>query len=409
MQRMIDLIRASAVPANIVHSAAKGALSVPADEMVEILVYLASHNQVFGEEASLTLAGWDETSSQHIAADPATSPEVLSYLVSHRNLRPVLLPPLLENPAVPEEALAELAAVATPDVFASILKSPRAAQSPLILEALRANPNCPPMENPAPPAIAESTLAKSTLAKSTLAKSTLAEPSPDAPAAAETAPSNPPEPSSSPAEDDDVLSAEIMAYLVEHAGEIDAHDAPFHPIGGIHESLLDLEEPGSLAAGNGASAADAGKKPKPGGDVGRGSALQKISRLDVKGRIQLAMKGNKEDRTILVRDGTKVVALAVLESPKITDAEVEAFANQKNVLESLLRGISMKRRFMKNYNVVRNLVANPRTPLDVSLSLIKNLLIHDLKNISGNKDVPETIRKLALKMYKQKKDPSKKS
>ncbi len=195
MQRMIDLIRASAVPANIVHSAAKGALSVPADEMVEILVYLASHNQVFGEEASLTLAGWDETSSQHIAADPATSPEVLSYLVSHRNLRPVLLPPLLENPAVPEEALAELAAVATPDVLESILKSPRAAQSPLILEALRANPNCPPMENPAPPAIAESTLAKSTLA----------EPSPDAPAAAETAPSNPPEPPSSPAEDDDVL------------------------------------------------------------------------------------------------------------------------------------------------------------------------------------------------------------
>jgi hypothetical protein len=59
---------------------------------------------------------------------------------------------------------------------------------------------------------------------------------------------------------------------------------------------------------------------------------------------------------------------------------------------------------MKNYNVGRNLVSNPRTPLDVSLGLMKNLLIHDLKNISGNKDIPDTIRKLALKMYKQKKD-----
>ena len=69
----------------------------------------------------------------------------------------------------------------------------------------------------------------------------------------------------------------------------------------------------------------------------------------------------------------------------------------------------MKRRFIKNYNVVRNLVANPRTPLDVSLGLMKNLLVHDLKNISANKDVSDTIRKLALKLYKQKKDPAKKS
>jgi hypothetical protein len=136
--------------------------------------------------------------------------------------------------------------------------------------------------------------------------------------------------------------------------------------------------------------------------------LQKISKLDVKGRIQLAMKGSKEERTILVRDGTKVVALAVLESPKVTDGEVEMFASQKNVLETLLRGISMKRRFMKRYPIVRNLVANPRTPLDVSLTLIKNLQANDLKNLAANKDVSDTVRKLAEKMFKQKKDTGRK-
>ena len=141
----------------------------------------------------------------------------------------------------------------------------------------------------------------------------------------------------------------------------------------------------------------------------RGSALQKISRLDIKGRIQLAMKGNKEERSILIRDGTKLVALAVLESGKITDGEVEKFASQKNVLEAVLRQIPMKRRFAKNYNVMRNLVANPRTPLDVSLALVKNLLISDLRNLSSNKEVSETIRKLALKMFKQKTDTTKKS
>src|SRR5205807_5980710 len=77
------------------------------------------------------------------------------------------------------------------------------------------------------------------------------------------------------------------------------------------------------------------KKPVPGQQQERGSALQKIAKLDITGRIQLAMKGTKEDRSILIRDSTKLVALAVLESPKITDGEVEKIANQKNVLEAV--------------------------------------------------------------------------
>ena len=143
---------------------------------------------------------------------------------------------------------------------------------------------------------------------------------------------------------------------------------------------------------------------QPGHEERRDSTLQKIAKLDIKGRISLAMRGSKEERSILVRDGTKLVALAVLESPKVSDGEVEGFALQKNVLEAVLRAIPLKRRFAKNYSIMRNLVYNPRTPLDLSLGLMKNLLIHDLKNLSANKEVSETIRKLALRMFKQKMD-----
>jgi hypothetical protein len=98
----------------------------------------------------------------------------------------------------------------------------------------------------------------------------------------------------------------------------------------------------------------------------------------------------------------------VLEAPKLADGEVEKFASQKNVLEAVLRQIPLKRRFMKNYVVVRNLVANPRTPLDLSLGLMKHLLAVDLKNLSSNKEVSETLRKLALKMFKQKQEDANK-
>ena len=205
----------------------------------------------------------------------------------------------------------------------------------------------------------------------------------------------------------------LAAYLKEHAHDIQQEgDKPFQAIGGIVELLGSNYFPVTDSAAAPVPAAAAAPAPvaapqpavKKPGVVVRENALQKISHLDVKGRIQLALKGNKEERSLLIRDGTKVVALAVLEAPKLSDGEVEKFASQKNVLEAVLRQIPLKRRFMKNYKVVRNLVSNPRTPLDLGLGLMKHLLGPDLKNISGNKEVSETIRKLALKMYKQKED-----
>src|SRR6202167_5873523 len=100
MPRMLDMIRNSQVPANLMQSAARGALSVPPDETIEILVYLALHHKLFGEQARLTLAGWDEKASLSAAADPKSSTEVLGYFISPENLRPRLLPALAENPSI---------------------------------------------------------------------------------------------------------------------------------------------------------------------------------------------------------------------------------------------------------------------------------------------------------------------
>jgi hypothetical protein len=220
----------------------------------------------------------------------------------------------------------------------------------------------------------------------------------------------------------EVVEEQLSLFLTEHAAEIEAEkDKPFQPIGGFADELNAPESAAAVAVPPAAdvatSAATAatpahsgvkyGARPHE-GETKRGSALQKISKLDIKGRIQLAMKGTKEERSILIRDGTKIVALAVLESPKITDGEVETFASQKNVLEAVLRNIPMKRRYAKHYPVIRNLVFNPRTPLDVALGLMKNMLVADLKNLSSNKQISETVRKLALKMYKQKMETGKK-
>jgi hypothetical protein len=400
---MLDLIRNSEVPSNLMQSAARGALSVPPQETIEILVYLALHHKLFSERARLTLAGWDEKASLAAAADPKTSPEVLGYFVSPENVRTRLLPALAENPSISEEALDGLAVSGSRSVVDALLTSPRVMSSPRLLQALQSNASLRPNE------LAEMGKKLAALEASPAAASGATEA--DAP--------------------DEVVEGAVIKYLEENATELAAEkDKPFQPIGMAHEDVSGeaAHEAGTqaaaatpsanadaaksaavksatVAAGKSAAAAAAAhakKHPVVGHEERRDSTLQKISKLDIKGRISLAMRGSKEERSILIRDGTKLVALAVLESPKVSDGEVEGFALQKNVLESVLRAIPMKRRFAKNYNITRNLVYNPRTPLDLSLGLMKGLLIHDLKNLSGNKEVSDTIRKLALRMFKQK-------
>jgi hypothetical protein len=418
MPRMLELIRASAVPATLMQSAARGALSVPPQEMIEILVHLATHNKVFSEQASLTLAGWDQSSSLAAASSPDTPKEVLDYLIDARNLRPALLPTLLENPSVTESSLLALAASISRDMADAMLKSKRVHRSREIMEVLASNPNLTGIQSTGiEEKISALTAGSATPVESTKTPETITSQS----AAAASVPSSVSPEDAAPTAPDaesgpDVPDEDITKYLHEHASEITAEAGkPFQPIGGTHEEL-DLAETAQVDAKTEAAPAPEPEFKRPvmkksiltEGEK-RGSALQKIAKLDITGRIQLAMKGTKEERALLIRDGTKIVALAVLESPKISDSEVEKFAGQKNVLESVLRAIPMKRRFIKQYGVIRNLVSNPRTPIDVSLGLVKHLMLNDLKHLAGNKEISETIRKIATKMYRQKLDTTKKS
>jgi hypothetical protein len=410
MSRIMDQIRASKLPSHMMQFAARGALQVPPAENIEILVYLARHNKVFGELARLTLAGWDEKACLASASDPATPAEVLDYFISPENLRPKLLPALLENPSVSEGEVIKLAVSALRETIEGMLKSVRVRSLSGVLTVLKTNPYLKKEEAAEIDALLGAGQSASSIAEDgetgTNGQSAVA---------AE------PEPSETGGPQAEVVEAqagaekpdaELSAYLNQHAHEIAAEgEKPFQAIGGIVELLgpdyfpvIETAEAPPKAAPSPATAKSgvAIKKVHSPIEPERKNALQKINALDVKGRIQLALKGNKEERSILIRDGTKVVALAVLEAPKLSDGEVEKIASQKNVLEAVLRQIPLKRRFVKNYIVVRNLVGNPRTPIDLGLGLMKNLLTQDLKNLSNNKEVSETIRKLALKMYKQK-------
>ncbi|HEX3586976.1 MAG TPA: hypothetical protein VH024_13335 [Candidatus Angelobacter sp.] len=390
MAPILELIKKNAVPVNVMRSAALGSLPISTDETLEVLVYL-TNNSLFGQDARMTLARWDAQSAMDILSKETTAPEVLLYFWQEQNRRPGLMPTLIENQAIPENLLMELAGDGAREIVNMLLASARARALPSVVEALSANEYV-------------------TQAEAEALRSSIAKPAEQAAAleelvdAAETSPE---------------VEAAHKAFEQEHASEIAAEEGrPFE--------LVKEDETPSEAADNsegtitavpdaGVQEPAAASPPVPAAAVHpqesdefeaneqkRLTVLQRVSKLNVGKRIQLGFIGNKEERALLIRDTARLVQNAVLSSPKLTDAEAESFAGSKNLQENVFREIARQRRFLKLYPVVRNLVNNPRCPLDISLTLVKTLQVYDLKSLRHNKNVPDTIRKVAAKLYADK-------
>ena len=129
----------------------------------------------------------------------------------------------------------------------------------------------------------------------------------------------------------------------------------------------------------------------------RASVTQKIARMTVAQRMNLAMKGSREERSILVRDPNKLVSTSVLSSPKMTETEIESIAKMGSVSEDILRIIGNTRAWVKNYNVALALTRNPKTPVAMSMNLLSRLTDSDLRQLSANRNVPEILRVTARK------------
>jgi hypothetical protein len=348
MARMIDLIRDGNAPASILRQAAKGALSVPVNEAIEILVSLSIHREL-GVEAEQTLGRWDEHSLILVASDPTTPTYVLKYLLQQQAHRAALLTALCDNPSLPIAELESCVGGASAESLRAMVHSARVRGSSALLDLIAAEP-------------AAESVRKELEELSTRAEGQEAE-------------------------------AVATDYIARHSEEISREDEQgFELVAGpegeddpLGRLMTDLK---------------AGKESALPEEAVQLSLLQRLGRMRVGERIKLAMRGNREERMILIRDRSKLVSLAVLESPKVNDSEMESFAGMKNIQEAVLRVIATKRSYMKNYNVLRTLVNNPKAPIDVALPLLQHLMVKDQRALSVNKNVNETVRKMALRMWR---------
>jgi len=130
----------------------------------------------------------------------------------------------------------------------------------------------------------------------------------------------------------------------------------------------------------------------------RVSLIRRIMFMNTRDRMKLAMKGDREARSILIRDSNKVVCSAVVNNPRITEQEIENVAAMRTVSDEVLRLIALNRSWARSYPIIHNLARNPRTPIPTVMSILLRIRTKDLQNLSQNRNVSETVRRQAYRL-----------
>lgn len=338
---LVEQFRAGSVPRELRLMAAQGALPLKSEDLLDLyLLLVGDRDDAVRQAATDSLGKYPAADLKPLLKDRSTPPAVLGWAVRSRpeaELREFAL----QNVSTPDEAIEE-AAPELPEALAElvVINQVRLLRRTSLLEALERNPNLNRDQNRRLRELRESFRIGEVVAP----------------------PPPPPEPP--PAPEPEPAATEMADVEISE------------------EEAMNLLDPAERA------------------QEGPVSVVKRIFKMSTAQKVITALKSGREERSILIRDPNRLVCGAVLGSPKLTDAEVEGFAAMKNVSDEVLRRIGKHREWTKKYNVVANLVKNPRTPIGISLGLVNRLNPRDIKLLAVDKNVSEAVRKAAQRFVK---------
>jgi hypothetical protein len=358
---LVERILAGGAPDAIRLSAARGALPIPGHDRIYLQIRLLQDPlQDVAGAAGESLAAVQEDVLLPLLGDPACDPLILDHFARSGRLTGATLAATIAHPSISDATLDALATSAGLETLNLIVTNEvRIINRPRLLELLRANPELSPENRRRLAELERDFIGKEPLdLRSTAPAETVPLPGPEA-------------------------GVPIEEVPEEQAPPPEGEESAIPPMTPEEEAAYEES-------------------------LRRTPAFQRIMKMNVADRVQLAMKGNAEERAILVRDTAKMVANQVLKSPKLSDNEIATFANMRNVSEDILRTIAARREWTKNYGVAHALVRNPKTPSGVSVQFLPRLGTRDLKIVAGDKNIPEMVRRHARNLFLVRTQPPKK-
>jgi len=351
-----EMLLSGRAPKNVRLLMAQGAIPLPAQETIELLVRLSGDDdEEISQQAVISLDGWDE--SEIIALlRPKDCPAVILDFFADIKRSENLLNVIVANPSTPGETIARLAFVAPVTLLDAILDNrTRILEFPVILENIRGNP----LINTRIHGLVQEI-------------------------------------------ETEFLGEKRKDYLIESAAETETgvEDTLTAPAG-----VLNFEDEIALLLSSTAPPnLDLSLEGlPPGGDDNDANIGVRITSMPPREKIKYALFGTREIRAILIRDTNREVARAVLRSPKLTANEIEAIAAMRSVSDDVLREIGNSRDWLKNSIIVNNLVKNPKTPPMLAQRLMPRLRIQELMLMARDRSLPDATRNNAQRLIKQRK------
>jgi hypothetical protein len=336
--KLIEILLSGKAPLNIRSAVSRGLAPLPPEDACRALVFLAGdEDPSVAANAKKNLSLMDKNELVGQLKSPDCSPSVLEYFAMSSHSE-TLLRTIIENPATPGPLIEILSLTLSPQLLLTVLENRvRILEHPGIIKNIKRNP-----------------LATKDIQRVILEIET------------------------------EFLGSKKKEYVI--AKEQEEEPGP--------ESIPELEFAMPLE--------NMTLDGLPADESERNTVIaETLSGLSFREKIRYALFGDRQVRALLVRDTNREVSRMVIRSPKITEAEVESFSSMRGINEDILRDIGNSKEFTKSYNVVHNLIKNPKTPPIISQRLIFRLRTHDLTLLSRDRGIPEAIRFHANRMISQ--------
>ena len=370
-------------------AAARGMLPLPQNDLLEVLVALTSSDDAqIAAAAAETLKGESAEDLLIAATGQDTAPAVLEYLATQPDANPKVYEAAILNTRTPDQALAKLATTTPHSSLLELItiNQQRLVRCPEIIDAILANPACgSEAERRARETRKEffekergaRQIADELRARGETAAAEFFETADLTTAAGE-------------------LSLDDAWLIAQHIEVSDADlDDAWLPAERYEELVT---ESAAEAAANVQRVLENERLEKGEVKAERVSLIRRIMFMNTKDRMKLAMKGDREARSILIRDSNKVVCSAVVNNPRITEQEIENVAAMRTVSDEVLRLISMNRTWARSYPIIHNLARNPRTPIPTVMNILNRIRTKDLLNLTQNRNVSEAVRRQAYRL-----------
>lgn len=336
--------------------AARGLVPLPRPaELATVLYQIAAIDPALAAAATATATGLPDKIVAAVLADPAVPGAVLDWLAPRARSSPALIEALVVAPAVPDDTIVALAGEGDAGVIDLIATNEqRLLRCPEIIGAMYGNPKArmSTVDRAVELAVRSGVRVAGISAWDELARLVTAGGA-------------------------GVNATDDAAFAQALAGVATVPDVAADAIAADDAVVVTEAE-------DAAPAVDPAKVP--------------LNKMSVPAKIRLATLGNAFARALLIRDPMKMVAVAAIKSPGVTDLEAAKYAGNQALAADVIAYVASRRDWTRLYGTKKALILNPKTPLTESTKLLLHLRERDLRQIASSKGIPSAVVAQARKL-----------